>query len=206
MRKILAIGVVSVLLCSCVSLLPSSGDPTKRYTLDSLADNCNSKEQSFHAVHPHQLIVDLPTVYPPIDSTRVALRPTEQLIDYYADVEWADRLSTLIQDSLIYSFQCKSALRAVSRPTEGFNANYALKVEVRKFFIDHSDPKHTPVAKVDYVIHLIKLPERKVVTSHQFSHNQTIPEYSMDNIIKSLNMAQLEVTKSLVPWIINHMH
>lgn len=206
MRRILAICFVSSLLCSCATLVPNPGEPTKKYTLSSLADQGSSLGDGPHRKHPHQLNIDLPSLYPPIDSARIALKPQEQLIDYYADVEWADRLSALIQESLIYSFQSRAALQGVSRPTEGINADYALKVEIRKFYVDHNDAEHTLTAKVDYMVHLVKLPERKIVASQEFSHGQAITQHTMDNIIKSLNYAHLEVSKKLVSWVISNMY
>jgi cholesterol transport system auxiliary component len=158
------------------------------------------------ASRPHQLIVDLPTLYPPLDNTRIALKPQEQVVDYYADVEWADRLSALLQESLIYSFQNKGILRGVSRPTESIQADYMLKIEVRKFYVDQSGAALAPTAQVDYMVHLVKLPNRHIVASRNFTHVQALPENSMDSIVKSLNTAHLEVSKALVPWVLGHIH
>ena len=200
MSRILTILMIGGALSAC-SLIPSPGEPTKKYTLSAVAGEPNGQK-----FLPHQLIVDLPTLYPPIDNTRIALKPEAQTIDYYADVEWADRLSVLIQESLIYSLQNKGVLRGVSRPTEGVHANYALKVEVRKFYVKPQKTEtKTAVAQVNYMIHLVKLPERHIVASRNFTHTQTIPDQTMESIIKSLNTAHLEASKALVPWVVSQM-
>ena len=129
----------------------------------------------------------------------------EQTIDYYADVEWADRLSALIQESLIYSFQNKGMLRGVSRPTEGFQADYILKVEVRKFYVEQNNAAPPFKAQVDYIAYLLKLPERRVVASRYFAHEQTISEQAIDTIINSLTTAHLEASKSLISWVFQHV-
>lgn len=209
MRKIFAVCMTACSLSAC-SLLPAPGEPTTKYTLAALPDVSSFDESIPHKDRPHQLIVDLPTLYPPIDTTRIALKPQEQTIDYYADVEWADRLSALIQESLIYSLQNRGVLRGVSRPTEGIEADYALKIEVRKFYVDQKDaPQDThpgSTAQVDYMVHLVKLPQRHIVASRNFFHSQVIPEMTMDSIIKSLNTAHLEVSRAMVPWVLSHMH
>lgn len=204
MRRALAICTLSGMLCAC-SLLPAPGEPPKRFTLTALSTSDVFGEDIPHKARPHQLIVDMPTLYPPIDSTRIALKPQEQTIDYYADVEWADRLSALIQESLIYSLQNKGVLRGASRPTEGIEADYSLKVEVRKFYVDQKDTPHRSTAQVDYMVHLVKLPRRHIVASRNFTHAQAIPENTMDNIIKSLNTAHLEVSRAIVPWVLSSM-
>jgi cholesterol transport system auxiliary component len=206
MRKIIVLSCLVLSLSGCATLVPNPGDPVKKFTLEAIQDKTPTYGDYSSKSHRHQLIVDLPSVYPPIDSTRIALRPNEQIIDYYADVEWADRLGILIQESLIYSLQNKGILRGVSRPTEGIHADFSLKVEVRKFFVDQKESTKEPVAQVEYMAYLVKLPERKIITSRQFTHSQTISEQSMDQIIKALNTAHLKVSKDLVPWVIDHVH
>ena len=201
MKGFLTISVCALMLSSC-SILPQPGEPIKKYTLQSVKP---SGLTSSDVVRSRQLIVGLPMLYPPLDNVRIALKPQEQTIDYYADVEWADRLGVLLQESLIYSLQNTGRLRGVSRPTESIQADYALKVEVRKFYVDQSDKTQNPVAQVAYMVHLVKLPERHIVASHLFTHTQTVSENTMDMIVKSLNAAHLEVTKTLVPWILEHV-
>lgn len=201
MKRFLSVSILALILSAC-SILPQPGEPTKKYTLQSV------KPDAFiysGILRPHQLIVDLPMLYPPIDNVRVALKPQEQTIDYYADVEWADRLGLLLQESLIYSLQNADKLRGVSRPTEGIRADYALKTEVRKFYIDQSDKTHASAAQVEYMVHLVKLPERHIVASRQFNHTQMVPENTMDAIVKSLNSAHLEATRVLISWVLEHV-
>jgi cholesterol transport system auxiliary component len=201
MKKFLAVSICALMLSSC-SILPQPGEPIKKYTLQSVKPDGLT---SSGVVRSHQLIVGLPMLYPPLDNARIALKPQEQTMDYYADVEWADRLGVLLQESLIYSLQNVDGLRGVSRPTESIQADYALKIEVRKFYVDQSDMSHAPAAQVEYMVHLVKLPERHIVASHQFTHTQTVPENTMDMIVKSLNTAHLEVSKALVPWVLEHV-
>lgn len=196
---------VTLMLAACGTLLPPPGDPPKKYILAVLSSESGGSTLSCAPAVSRQLIVDLPTLYPPLDSTRIALKPQEQTIDYYADAEWADRLSALIQESFIYSLQNKGMLRGVSRATEGIQADYMLKVEVRKFYMEHENPGRIPTAHVDYVAHLVKLPERHIMASHRFTHTQAVPQQAMDNIIKSLNAAHLEASKSLVSWVLGHI-
>lgn len=201
MSRFLFICLVFFTLTACVSLFPPPGDPPKKYTLGVIP----GPSVASSAPVPHQLAIDLPTLYPPLDSTRIALKPEAQTIDYYANVEWADRLGILIQESLVYSLQNKGVLRGVSRPTESIQADYALKVEVRKFYVDRSDVTHSPIAQVDYMAHLIKLPERHILASRQFTHMRSIPEHTMDNITTALNAAHLEASSALVAWVLTQM-
>lgn len=205
MKKIMVLSTIASSLLGGCSLFPSPGEPVKKYTLVTEGNELVSRLPSY-GTRPYQLVIDMPTLYKPIDTTRIAVKPQEQTIDYFADVEWADRLNILIQESLIYSLQNKKAFRGVSRPREGIHADYALKIEVRKFYIDQQTAPHPSAAKVDYMVYLVKMPERQIVASRQFIYDQAILDYTMDNIIKSLNTAHLEGSKALVSWILEHIH
>lgn len=197
MREILSLFLLTFLIPAC-SLLPRPEEPTKKYVLGTLPNDSGFPQASGAT----QITVDLPSVYPPIDNTRIALKLHERTIDYYADVEWADRLNTLIQESLIYSLQNTGKFRGISRPTEGIQSDYALKVEVRKFYINHADNPKMLAAQVDYMVYLVKLPERHIVCSHNFAYTQSIPESTIDSLIKTLNDAHLHITKDLIPWLL----
>jgi cholesterol transport system auxiliary component len=196
MREILSLFLLTFLIPAC-SLLPHPEEPTKKYVLGTLPNDSDLPQAS----RPTQITVDLPSVYPPIDNTRIALKLQERTIDYYADVEWADRLNTLIQESLIYSLQNTGKFRGISRPTEGIQSDYALKVEVRKFYINHASDPQMRAAQVDYMVYLVKLPERHIVCSHNFTYTQSIPESTIDNLIKSLNDAHLHITREFITWL-----
>lgn len=197
MRKILPLFSLAFFISAC-SLLPRPEEPTRKYVLGVLP---NAPELS-HASNAAQITVDLPNVYPPIDNTRIALKPQKSTIDYYADVEWADRLNALIQESLIYSLQNTGKFRGISRPTEGIQSDYALKVEVRKFYIEHPHHPQTRIAQVDYMVHLVKLPMRHIVCSHNFVHTQPVQASTIDDLIQSLNEAHLQATCALTSWIL----
>src|SRR5208337_246914 len=108
MRKIFSLFSLPFFISAC-SLFPQPEEPTKKYVLSSLPNVSSSR----HAPYAPQITVDLPSIYPPIDNTRIALKPQISTIDYYADVEWADRLNTLIQESLIYSLQNTGKFRGI---------------------------------------------------------------------------------------------
>ena len=98
---------LTVLTVVLVSGLLSGCDPfsepcevIKKYTLDPLAGDARRGSKSARHV-----VVETPLIYPPLDSSRIALKPEKQTIDYFAGAEWGDRLALLIQESVIYSLQ-----------------------------------------------------------------------------------------------------
>jgi ABC-type uncharacterized transport system auxiliary subunit len=205
MRNFFLAAILAVLTTGC-SLFPNANkEPPRKFVLPILGNSSKyapenvSPQSSFP--RPYQIIIDLPSLYPPIDTARIALKPNEYLIDYYADVEWANRLNVLIQESLIYSLQNRSTFQGVSRPTEGIKGNYALKIEVRKFYINQHENLASSTAQVDYMVHLVKLPGRHVVASKSFSYTHAITGEKIDDLVNTLSRVHLQALEAVLLWI-----
>jgi len=56
------------------------------------------------------------------------------------------------------------------------------------------------------MVHLIRLPERQIIVSQQFSSAQPILENSMDAIVAALNKAHLETSKALIEWVLQQVY
>lgn len=200
-HKIIGFMCFLTLLSGC-SLLPQPGEPATKYTLTPVKGVLGHSPMR----HPHQLALELPTIYTPLDNNRIALVPQERQIEYYADVEWGDRLSNIIQDSLVYSFQNSGYFQSVARAAEGVHANLAIKCDVRKFYIQtvasssiNNSPKHQAV--VEYYVQVIRLPEREIIASRIFSHQEPVLGEKMGKYIAALDAAQMGLVKEIMQWV-----
>lgn len=179
-------------LAGC-SLIPNPGDAPKKFVLESLS------KQEMTKPHMWQLVVDLPSVYPPLDNQRVALVPKGQIIDYYADIEWADRLGNLVQDTIVYSLQNTSAFKATSRNSDGFIPDYSIKTDVRQFWVDQTT---TPAkAMVEYYVQLVRVSDRAVVAAKSIQGIHPIPSLESDGIVHSLNQSNKDALRELVSFV-----
>lgn len=193
--RFLGVLSIGILLSGCGSLLPQPGEPAKKILLTSLP----KKGMPRHPTSHHQLIVEIPTVFAPLDNNRLALVPSDRQIDFYADVEWGDRLSTLIQETLLYSLQEQSGLKSVSRSPESIHADLSLKCDVRRFYIVHQGQNR--YADVEYFAQLIRLPEREVIKSATFAEVISVPNETIAVVSEALNQANLKVIEKIVNWI-----
>ena len=88
-----------------------------------------SSETSFPPNLPQvsaQLLVDLPQTPAGIDTTRIALTRAPFSLDYYADSEWTDSVSALVQTALLASFENSRAITAIDRESIGLRADLHL--------------------------------------------------------------------------------
>ena len=192
--KIFLLYTLALLSLTGCGLISDPGE-VKRYTLSSLQELDQNKTRKLH------LIVDTPQLYPPIDNTRLALVTSEQTIDYYACAEWGDRLANLIQESLIYSLQNSGRFISVSRPGEGLNTDYTLKLDVRNFQVVYDKEMKPSHARVTYLAQIVRNSTRRVISRKLVHSNQPVTEEKMDLIANSLNLAHLQASATIINWI-----
>lgn len=186
-----------LILVSGCSII-SEPDEVKRYTLSSLPEQPNNKPRR------HHIVVDTPQLYPPLDNARLALRTSEQSIDYYACAEWGDRLANLIQESIIYSLQNSGKFSSVSRPGEGLSADYTLKIDVRDFQIVYNTDMQLSHAEVVYWVQLVRNTTRRVVSRRLIKTAIPLQEETMNLIARALNTAHLQATTEISRWLLKH--
>lgn len=186
------------LLSGCGSLIPMPAENVKRFVLESIPPSPGGHK--IHRRHKkNQIVIDLPVVFSPLDNNRIAVKPATNEIDYYADVEWGERLGGLIQESLVYSLQNTSSFTAVSRASEGISPDYNLKIDVRQFYIDRSHK--TPTAKIEFFLQLAKSLDREVISHYVIVKEMVIKNETIPEVIDSLNRLYLDVTQDLIVWL-----
>lgn len=185
------------ILAGC-SIFPFSGggEPARKFTLGYTKVTPDVNELKA------RLLVDTPNVSLALDTLRIALKTSERTIEYFADVEWANRLGALVQESLVYSLQNTQKLASVSRPIEAMRATKSLKIEVRGFYIDTFSSHPEKLAHVDYLAQIIDLHSRRVMSSQDFRATVSINVESMEFYVQALNQAHIEATTKMVKWVI----
>lgn len=183
--------IVTLFLSGC-SIIPDPGEPPKRFVLDAAKPMVEKKRS------PHKLVVEIPNVYPPLDSQRIGVMPEANRIDYYADCEWGDRLGVLIQDSLVYSLQNRQIFAGVTRTNDSIFPDLLLKTDVRKFFIAQ---KPKPTAVVQYYVQLIRLQDHHVISQQAFETTLPLAEESLQEVSTKLNEANTQATLKILDWL-----
>lgn len=193
-----------LLLISSCSILPSPGENSHRYILDkaSLATHYSSCESSKKY---KQIAIDIPTVYSPLDVNRIVLIYDTNQMDYYANIEWSDKLSTLIRESLIHSLQDAHLFNTITRTADGINPDYVLKLDIRKFNIHKTNCSEdkTISACVEYYATLVNVVTREAVNHTTIHIKIPICEETKEQIIEALNDANKKAIIDLINWLDN---
>ncbi len=184
-------------LQSSCSLIPNPDDKLDRFLLDSTPTPAVLPSKTKKPA----LIIDTPTLYAPLDNTRIAIKPSPSTIDYIADVEWADRLGTLIHESMIQSAQNSGYFEAVGRMNTGLQSRHMLLIDVRQFHKLCCDKK----VEVEYFVQLLDMQDRQVLASKSFTMIKDSNEESAKSIALTLNECHKKLTENVLSWCAQNM-
>lgn len=182
-------------ISACGPLIPLPGEAPKRYTLSYLP---SEERQPMVA---KQMMINVPGASLSLDTQRVAVVPIVQQINYYSDMEWVDRLPLVIQEAITYSLQNQHVFKAVTRSNDGVIPDQALKIDIRKFYIDQTA---APVAQAEYFVQLIDAMTRSEVASKTFTASIKLTNPTADTVSESLDQANLTLMRDIQTWLIHH--
>ncbi len=149
------------------------------------------------AAPPHwQLVIPEPTTLLAFNTDKIAIAPASGETTPLVDAQWADNLPILFQEKVVQGFENAGYSGAVSRPRDGFTADYQLLLDIRRFVIATAA---APEAEIVYVAKVLG-PDGKIVAARNFE--ASAPANAVDPVgaVAALNAAFGKSVTELVPW------
>jgi len=179
--------------CSGLIDLPGSEDAPQVYQL-----NAPSDIESAYGNTDWRILVDEPDASRAIDTDRIALRPSEVELSYYAKSKWADRAPRMIQDLMIQSLENAKTVQFAGRGPSGMNAQYLLTGTLDAFHADYTSGK--PVASVALKLNLIDQRTGKILESAVFASQAESDRDQAKAVVLAFNEAVQTVMREAVSW------
>jgi cholesterol transport system auxiliary component len=193
MSRRMLVGVTAVTLAGCASLFVN---PPPHYIFRLTPVGV------FPPDLPHvraQLLVDAPTAPAALDQRRIALSRSPISLDYFADAEWADALSALVQTVLADSFENSRAIIAVNGSL-GLPADFVLQTEIRHFEAEYAGANGPPDARVAIGAKLVAMPARAVIRQALFERLVPASANDLPAIVTAFNAALGVVATEIIQW------
>ncbi len=197
---------VTLLLCGavlplagCKSLLLGSEEPPQVYEL--------SPKSTFSETLPKvdwQLAIDIPEAPGSLNTSRIALKPTNTSIDYYAGVIWADAAPKLVQSRLVESFDNTGKIISVARESAALRSDFLLLTDLREFTAVYETEGAAPTIQVRLNAKLIKMPQRDIIAGKTFFAKVPAKTDQINAIIEAFDAALGKVLKRTVEWTLQH--
>jgi cholesterol transport system auxiliary component len=191
-RRLLA-GAIASALTACARLFVNP-PPKNIYRLRPVSDF----SPALPRVHA-QLLVDTPTASDTLDQRRIALTRSSISLDYFADAEWDDRLSAMVQTVLESSFENSRAITTISG-SFGLRPDFALLIEIRHFEAQYPTEGLPPEARVAMAAKLIAMPGRTIVAQASFEQHATAERNHLTSIVRAFDRALTALVTEIVAW------
>ena len=192
-------GVLSVLCLVLLTVgctaLPGIGKAPDLY-------NLTPKSTFTASIEPvdWQLVVEEPLASGGLDNNRIALRPKQTQLKYFADARWTERAPKMVQTLLIESFENTGKIVGVGRQAIGLRSNFNLKTELREFQAEYFNDDGVPVIHVRINAKIVRQPRQMIVASKTFTSRLPAADANMVSIIAAFDDALGRVLKNLVYW------
>lgn len=173
--------VVALGLSGCASLVAP-----QRYDLRAAPARAHPSGATFS--------VPSPTAYVPLDSELIVVRGADGSLSRVPGAEWADRLPSLLQGRIVQTFENAGLARQVAA-ADG-SAQYALRVEVRRFDIDAA----TRMAQAELTARLVAQDGGRTVAAKIFSASEPVGDIAGAAPAMALDGALAEVLARMIPW------
>lgn len=145
-----------------------------------------------------QILVKAPTALKAIDSDRIVVRPSANVITYLSGAQWQDAVPRLFQVKLLETFQNTGSTGATALPGDGLVIDYQLVIEVRRFGID---TQGAPRAVLETSIKLLTDRSGQVRESRIFT--ATAPAGAPpEGYVQAIDAAFDEMARDIVRWVI----
>lgn len=193
MKRIALVLLTAMLAgCSASSLLAPSGAPAKLYTLSAPKDVTTNAPQA-----NWQLLVAMPDAPSDLNTSRIAIAPTQARVDYYADVAWADRPPAMLQELLLQSFDRSGRIAAVQRQSGGLKSDFILTTDIEDFEVDAASGD--PSVHIRVTVRLVRSRDRSIAAARNFE--ATVPAGgSFDGAISAFDGALQSMLPQIVDW------
>jgi len=149
-----------------------------------------------------QLVVAVPAAPAALDTERIALERGVDVMDYYAQSQWTDRLPLVVQSLLVEGFEKSGQVAAVAREGAGIRADVVLETELRQFEAYYAVPDTAPEIRITLVAKLVGVTNRNVIDTMEVSRTARASANNLQSVIAAFTLAGGEALKDTVRWAI----
>jgi cholesterol transport system auxiliary component len=171
-------------LTGCSGLLTSKQNVDQFYTVNAL----KTYPQTHEAVDA-TIVIQNAAISKGLEGNKIMLMHSPQRLDYFAMARWSAPLSTMVQTSLVESFENSEVLERVSGERAGIKPDYSLLLEVQDFQAEYQEMNEAPIIHIKLVAKLVDYPQRNLRASFTAQTYQQAQENELGDIMQAFDQA-----------------
>jgi cholesterol transport system auxiliary component len=195
LSKVVLLAAMMVPLAGCISLFPKS-KPSQLYRFEVPAAAASTETNS----------AQIGVLLSPIDFQEASaadriLTMTGGEAAYVKSARWVSPAAVLFEDAVNRAFDAAPGNVRLVHRGDVAKAQFALKVEVRKFETHYDDPKAIPETAVEVHAMLSRNNDREVVGDRVFSSTVRAGDNRVGAIVPAYDQALGNVLTELTGWV-----
>ncbi|MGC1548960.1 MAG: ABC-type transport auxiliary lipoprotein family protein [Rhodanobacter sp.] len=145
------------------------------------------------------LRVDTPQAGRAIDSTRIAVVPSGDVITVYEGARWSDRAPVLLRNRLLDAFRADGRFTAVSSDDANLFADVELTGDLLAFQTNYENG--SPVVVIRYDAQLVQVRTQKILATHRFDIRQPVVGKEVPQVVAAFGQASDQLAAQTIGWI-----
>jgi cholesterol transport system auxiliary component len=133
-----------------------------------------------------------------LDSPRIVVRPSANVVQTYRGARWADNAPDLLQTALVQAFEDSGRIDSVMRLGSGVRGDYGLWLEVRQFESVYDGA--APQAVIEVQARLVKLRGGGLVATRRFRTAVAGRTPEVDDMVAAFGEAMSALGTDVVGW------
>lgn len=186
-------------LAGCGGILPTPAPPPQLYRLTSVHEFPGDLPKA-----NVQLIVEQPFATSALDTDRITLSRTATTMDYFANAQWADHATVLIQTMLINSLENSGRIAAVGRDPAALEPDFVAQSELRHFEALYTDAG-APQIYGELEVKLVRAGDRSIVAQRVFESRAPASANTVPAAVDAFDAAAHELARQVVTWTVQNL-
>ncbi|MBV9331839.1 MAG: membrane integrity-associated transporter subunit PqiC [Alphaproteobacteria bacterium] len=196
-RGLLVLGAASLALAACSNVIGPPGAGQIYVLRPQLPSHTGGEKVAW------ALAVALPEAPRNLESDRIVVSRSANTADFFAAANWPDRLTDLVQTSVIDAFKASGTVDVVIPDTESLSTDYILKIQIRDFEAVYTQPDGPPKAVVALDAILVARHSRNLAAQHSIRQEAQASQNSVDAAVGAMDAAFGAALQDLVTWAVS---
>jgi cholesterol transport system auxiliary component len=135
-----------------------------------------------------------------LDSSRIAVAPSADLLTNYKGARWSERAPLLLRNQLYDALDATGKISALSLDENSVHADFELTGTLRSFQSEYHNGQAVIVIRYDAL--LTSTSAHRILAARRFDMQQPAASEAVPDVIQSFGQASDRLSAQVVPWVL----
>lgn len=200
-KHIAVLTLSSLMLGSCLSLLPEAANAPSIYRMDINPDRPNVEKTDAAPV----VVLPKPLASRALSGDEIVLSPDGRRIAYAAGSRWVEPVPSLVQNAFLDGFAQIPELVGIPTGT-AVRGDYSLQVHIQQFeAVFHEGEKSAPTARIRMTMTLTDIKDRTLAGQTEISVSRLSPSRGVGDITATQTQLTRQAVNEARDWVLSRV-